>query len=271
MMPRNMYTNMGLGLTGILAGLIIAIFLVGSGPELNAGLDNTTVSREIAPDPGQNEQSALDQIVYHASQAGYGLPPGIEAVHSANTNPDTVTFLYSMYPVCKGELLVGMENTAENLRLSDGSIGCFNPDTWAYIYDPTMEEGEFFLISTIDIESGIMQHDATALSKPYPAGSEVYLINKVSFYVDNTSDPAHPRLVYKHFDQPYICARDIQDLEITYTQVNGVVVDSLTSISSVKEMNIGLVASTEGIGPTDDIDDAKYTLSTSVHLGNKDF
>lgn len=270
-MLGKMYTNMGLGLTGILAGLIIAIFLVVSGPELNADQDKIACSREIAPDPEQNKQSALDQIVYHAGQAGYGLPPGIEAVYSANTNPDTVTFLYSADPICKGQLLVDMENTAENLKLSEGSLNCFKPGTWAYIYDPKMEDGEFFLISAFDTDSGTMQHDATVLSKRYPAGSEVYLINKVSFYIDNTSDPAHPRLIYKHFDQPFICASDIEDLEITYTLVNGVVVDSPSSISSVREVNIGLVAGTNGMSENNEIDNAKDIFSTSIYLGNKDF
>jgi hypothetical protein len=229
------------------------------------------LTQENITDMQQNGRAAIDEIAYHARQAGYLLPPRLDAIYSSNANPDTITFIYLKEPICNCALTDPMPQPSSELKLSPDSIACFIDSTWAYIWDPFAEEGEFFLITQVQVSSGHLQHNIAPLSKKYPAGSKVYVIEVVTFYVDNTTDSLHPVLMYQRFGSPHIYADNIEDLQFTYKLSHGSIVDDLVAASAVREVNIELVARTNR--PDNEImhDFIRDTLSTTVYLRNMDF
>lgn len=270
-MLQKMRSNAGITLIELLVASVIALICTGAALELYISQQKNWLTQENITDMQQNGRSAMDEIVYHARQAGYQLPPGLEAILASNSDPDTVTFVYLRDPICKCALVSTMSGTSDELRLPTDSIGCYDANMWAYIYNPATEDGEYFLISGVEPASGVLQHASTPFSQIYPAGSEVYLIDMATFYVDNVTDSLHPRLMYQRFGQPNIYADNIEDLQLTYRLAHGVVVDSLTTSSNVREVNIGLVARTDRVDPARGDDYLRDTFFTSVYLRNMDF
>ncbi len=264
-------SNKGVTLIELLVASVIALICAGAALELYVNQQKNWLAQENITDMQQNGRAALDEIVYHARQAGYHLPPGLQPLYANNANPDTITFVYLKEPICDCGLTADMPLPSAELKLSPDSVGCFQDNSWAYIYDPYADEGEFFLITHVQVSSGHLQHNTMVLSKKYPAGSIVYMIEVITFYVDNTTDTLHPRLMYQRFDQPNIYADNIEDLDFTYTLAHGAVVDSFVTADVVREVNVELIARTDRIDPARKQDYLRDTLSTTVYLRNMDF
>jgi len=270
-MLSKMRSNIGVTLIELLVASVIALICTGAALELYISQQKSWLTQENITDMQQNGRSGMDEIVYHARQAGYRLPPGLDAIIGSNSNPDSVTFIYLKDPICKCALLNTMSNVTSDLQLPSDSVGCFDADTWAYIYNPVTEAGEYFLISGIEEASGVMHHTSMPFSHVYPAASQVYLIDMATFFVDDVTDSLHPRLMFQRFGQPSIYADNIEDLQITYTLAHGAVVDSFITASNVREVNIELVARTDKINPARGDDYLRDTFFTSVYLRNMDF
>lgn len=270
-MLKKIRSNAGLTLMELLVASVIALICTGAALELYISQQKNWMTQENITDMQQNGRSAMDEIVYHARQAGYQLPPGLNAIIASNSNPDTVTFVYLRDPICKCALVNTMASISDDLRLPVDSIGCFDANMWAYIFNPATEDGEYFLISGVEVASGVMQHASAPFSQAYPSGSEVYLIDMATFYVDNVTDSLHPKLMYQRFGQPYIYADNIEDLELSYRLAHGVTVDSLVTSSNVREVNIGLIARSDRVDPARGEDYIRDTFFTSVYLRNMDF
>jgi len=83
------------------------------------------------------------------------------------------------------------------------------------------------------------------LSKCYPQGSEVMLVNYYKYYIDNTTDPNHPKLMRMGPDMsPQVFAEDIYDLQFSYGLASGVYVDVPATGKIVREVKITLKART---------------------------
>jgi hypothetical protein len=255
--------------------ILIALVIVTVGIALRAVSDTSqegnATSRQEVMSMQPDGSPALDEIVYHAAMAGYRLSPGLEAIQSTNTSPDTVTFRYATDPVCACTLAETTSSPSADLRLTTGSIDCLKANTWACIYDPKTEKGEYFMVSDVEPGNRIIEHKEDPLSRVYPAGSEVYAINVVIFYIDKATDARYARLMCKHSGEPYVFADHIDDLEISYTLAHGKVVDSLTDFSSIREINISLVAGSRISGRESGSNYQADTFSTSVYLRNEDF
>lgn len=270
-MLEKIRSNRGITLIELLVASVIALIATGAALEVYINQQKNWLTQENITDMQQNGRAAIDEIAYHARQAGYRLPPMLEAIYAANSNPDTITFIYLREPTCDCALTDPMPQPSAELKLSPDSISCFMDDTWAYIYDPFALDGEFFLITEVQVASGHLQHNTMTFSKKYPAGSKVYMIDVVTFYVDNTTDSLHPALMYQRFDQPSIYADNIEDLQFTYRLSHGVIVDTLISASIVREVNIEVVARTDR-QDNEILDDyIRDTFRTTVYLRNMDF
>jgi len=190
----------------------------------------------------QNGRAAIDEIVHHARQAGYNTPPGLEAIIASDANPDTVTFVYLQEPMCNSRLTGAMSSPTSELLMVADSLDCFEADTWAYISDPATMIGEFFEITEVQDATGEIYHASMALSQAYPAGSQVYMVESSTFYIDNITDSLHPRLMIENEDGvSHIYADNIEDLQLTYTLAHGAVADTFITSSIVREINIMLV------------------------------
>lgn len=271
MIIAKLKSNRGVTLIELLVASVIALIATGAALELYVSQQQGWIAQENITDMQQNGRAAVDEIVYHVRQAGYHIPPALEAIYASNTNPDTITLVYLKEPICDAALKDPMPQPSSELKCYPDSIDCFISDTWAYIYDPAAEIGEFFLITNVQYASGHIQHNTMPFSRVYPAGSQIFMIEVVTFFVDNTTDPDHPRLMVERADGiPQIYADNIEDLQLTYTLAHGAVVDTLISSQLVREVNIELIARTER---EDEIADGfvRDTFVTSVFTRNLAF
>jgi type II secretory pathway pseudopilin PulG len=270
-MFKKISSNTGITLIELLVAAVIALICTGAALELYVNQQQNWIKQENITDMQQNGRAAIDELAYHARQAGYLLPPRLDAIYASDANPDTITFTYLKEPVCNCALTDPMPQPSSELKLSPDSVGCFVDSTWAYIWDPFAEEGEYFLITHVQDDAGHLQHNIAPLSKKYPAGSVVYVIEVVTFYVDDSTDAAHPRLMYQRFASPHIYADNIEDLDFSYKLAHGSVVNTLPVGASVREVNIELVARTDRVDDEILHDYIRDTLRTSVYLRNLDF
>ncbi len=262
----------GVTLLELLVASVIALIATGAALEVYINQQRNWLAQENITDMQQNGRAAVDEIVYHLRQAGYHIPQGLEALYATNTDPDSLTIVYLSDPICEASLTDSMSMVSSEIELDPDSIGCFDADTWAFIYDPITETGEFFLITGVEVATGHIQHTTMDLSREYPGGSIVYLIDVVTFYVDNTTDSLHPRLMIQRQDGvPHIYADNIEDLQFSYTMTHGAVVDSFVASRLVREVNVTVVARTERADFIKGEDFVRDTFSTSVFLRNLSF
>ena len=264
--------NKGLTLLELLIASVIALIITGSALEVYISQQQGWIAQENISDMQQNGRAGIDEIVRHVRQAGYNLPPGLEAIFASDANPDTITLVYLQEPVCNSSLTAPMPKPSSELKLEPDSLSCFQSDVWAYIWDPFADEGEFFYITQVQDAAGHLQHNTMDLSKSYPAGSVVYMIEVATFFVDNTTDSLHPRLMEQRQDgTPYIYSDNIEDLQFTYTLAHGAIVDTLISSFNVREVNIELVARTDRFDPLQGDDYVRDTMRTTVFVRNLAF
>jgi hypothetical protein len=271
-MFKKINSTVGVTLIELLIASVIALISTGAALELYISQQKGWLSQENISDMQQNGRAGIDEIVYHARQAGYHIPPGLEAIYAADANPDTITFVYLKEPMCDGRLTSAMPKPSSELKLVPDSLDCFVSDTWAYIYDPASDYGEFFEITHVQDAAGHLQHNTMDLSIAYPAGSVIFMIEVATFYIDNTTDTLHPKLMIERADgKPNIYADNIEDLQFTYTMTYGAVVDVPNIASYVREINIELVARTDRLDFLLEDDYVRDTLHTSVFVRNLAF
>jgi type II secretory pathway pseudopilin PulG len=206
-MIQKIKSHKGITLLELLVASVIAMICTGAALEVYVSQQKGWLAQENISDMQQNGRASIDELVFHIRQAGYSLPGDLEPISGANSNPDTISLVYLKEPVCDATLTEPMPKPSSELKSEPYTIDCFQTDTWAYIYDPSTDYGEFFFITWVQNASGHIQHNLADLSIAYPAGSVIYMIEVVTFYVDNTTDPNHPKLMLARVDGiPHIYA-----------------------------------------------------------------
>ena len=228
----------------------------------------------------QSARACIDELTRQIRMAGHALPLGLPAIVAANTNPDTITITYHGNE-CDTYLSAKMPNASAELKLGS-DISCFKADQWVYIYDPDSAAGEWFKISEVQPEAFHIQHryDPKNLSRAYDSDALLLALNKVKFFVDNTTDPSNPQLMVQlngEPAEPY--ADNISDLQFQYRLANGSIVDEPIIVSNVREVLISISAEStlpefKSHGETDPPPDGeenggkKRTYTSSVSLRN---
>jgi len=165
-----------------------------------------------------------------------------------NTNPDTIAISYDGGALEGVTINHPMPQPSAELRC-DGDISGLNDDDWVYIYDPVADSGEFFLVTHVQAAAGHIQHNTMPLSRNYPVGSQVIMMNQFKYYIDNT-DPNHPNLMmWTPQDGAQVYAENITNLNFRYVLSSGAVVDIPPIADMVREVII------EIDGRTDQADD----------------
>ncbi|MBU8932958.1 MAG: prepilin-type N-terminal cleavage/methylation domain-containing protein [candidate division Zixibacteria bacterium] len=220
----------------------------------------------------QSARASIDVLTRQIRMAGYGLPLGVPAITSSNTNPDTIAICYRNND-CDTYLAAAMPQPSAELKCAT-DVSCFSDGQWVYIFEPDSGGGEWFEITHVQAAAKHLQHNTMSLSKKY--GKDAILMSMVSikFYVDNTTDPDHPYLMIELPGQgPQIFADNIIDLQFQYRMKNGVVMDSIIVPDDVREVQLSLT----GRSMYEDTDVAdlgegdgfrRRTFSTSVFLRN---
>ncbi len=242
--PSGMLNAGGFTLIELLVALVISSFVITSGYGLYLSQHEGWIIQELVSDMQQNARIAMHELENRIRMAGYGLPGGFQPIYAANTNPDTITILFKNESTCEAPIEHAMPQPSSELRCDGHDISCFQEDTWAYIYDPLADTGEFFYITHVQVSSSHIQHNTAPLSRKYPLGSLVTMVDMYKFYID-TTDSAHPNLmVMREGNRHYVYAEDVENLQFRYGLANGVFVDVPPTASVVREVLITLTART---------------------------
>lgn len=222
----------------------------------------------------QGARASIDELTRQIRMAGHHLPLGLPPIEAANTNPDTITITYHGNE-CDTYLSAAMPSTSAELKCG-GDISCFEENQWVYIWEPDSAKGEWFQISEVQVASGHLQHryDPKELSRKYGANAIILALNRIKYFVDNTTSASNPRLMVQiGTDTPQPYADHVADLQFQYRLANGSIVDSPLVVSDVREVLVSVsVESTLPQLPErggDDLEAPKMrTYATSVNVRN---
>lgn len=235
----------GLSIIELLISVSIGLIVIGAGLELYLNQHKAWIIEEQISEMQQSGRAAIEDLSRNIMMSGYKLPKGVNPVIASNTNPDTITILYMREDVCQATIEWPMPLPSSELRCDGHDISCFEENTWAYIYDPNTMTGEFFYITEVQISASHIQHNTMDLSKCYPVGSQVMMVDFYKYYLDISTDPNHPNLIRMGIDMtPQVYAENIEDLQFRYGLANGVYVDVPVIGNIVREVQISLRART---------------------------
>jgi prepilin-type N-terminal cleavage/methylation domain-containing protein len=233
----------GFTLVELLIVLLITGLVVSAGYGLYLNQHQGWIVQEQISDMQQNARAAMHELETRIRMAGYALPGGLQPIYAANTDPDTIAVLFQDEFECKATIEQDMFDPSSELRCDGHDVGCFDETTWAYVYDPSTDTGEFFYITGVQLASSLIQH-SSPMSRAYPEGSVVMYVDLYKFYID-TADTNHPNLMVQRQDnRSYVYAEDIENVQFRYGLANGVYVDLPPAASVVREVLVTLTART---------------------------
>jgi len=266
--PSGRKNERGLTVVELLIALLLTGVVVSAGYGLYLNQHEGWIIQEQISNMQQNARAAMHELETRIRMAGYGIPGGFQPIYAADTNPDTITILFQNEFGCEATIEHSMPQPSSELRCDGHDVSCFEENTWAYIYDPFADTGEFFFITHVQVAASHIQHNTAPLSRRYPKGSTVMYMDMYKFYID-TSDTNHPNLMVQKVGEPaYVYAEDIEDLQFQYNLANGVIVDVPPSGSLVREVLITLTARTERKDLQFAGEYRRRTLSSKVKVRN---
>jgi type II secretory pathway pseudopilin PulG len=226
--------------------ILIALFLAGLVTSAAMSLYLTqqkqlNIQEEVS-DMQANVRAATAELADKIQMAGYRMPVGISPIIAHNTNPDTIELTYSSDILQGCQIEWPMPQPSAELRCDGHDLTGLHDGDWAYIYDPSTQTGEYFLVSEVQLASSNIQHNTMALSRAYPAGSKILKLENFKYYVDQT-DLDHPNLMIAVRGQaPQIYADNIPDLEFSYILSNGAEVEEPPLAYMIREVLISVDA-----------------------------
>lgn len=260
----------GMTIVEVLIAALIASFAIAAGMNTFVSTNKNHIIQDGVTNMQQNGRATVDELVDRVRQAGYKVPFGVKSLYSWNADPDTIAIVYLREPACTATVSSDMPQPSAELKCVGSDLGCFETNSWAYIWDPFASEGEYFYITHVQDQAGHLQHNDANLSKSYPAGSQIYVLEFYKYYVDNTTDPLHPTFMKEaNGEPPVIYADDIVDVQLSYRMANGTISDTIGLNRFVREVQMTIVART----PKSDLflNDFRYdSLTTSVMVRNYD-
>jgi len=257
----------GFTIVEVLIASVIASIAIAAGMQLLISQNESHLIQAGVTDMQQNGRAAVDELVDKLRQTGYKLQPGINALYAWNSNPDTIAIVFMAEPLCTASLSENMRQATSEIRCEDADISCLTADSWAYIYDPVKDSGEFFFVTAFDAGTGIIHHNLAALTKAYSQGSHVFVLDFYKYYV-NAQDSLHSYLMMtKNGSDPVIYADNINDLQFRYVLANGSIVDSVVVDRFVREVQVSVVARSDRNDQF--LNDLRYdTLRSSAMIRN---
>lgn len=234
----------GFTLIELLIAAVLAGIITSAAMGIYIAQHKQLIVQDEVSDMQANIRAAAVELSTKIRLVGYGVPEGIPKLEASNTNPDTITFTYDSGGFEDVQIEHDMPQTSAELRCDGHDISALRDDDWVFIYNPATDSGEFFLVTAVQVAAGHIQHNTMSLSRTYPAGSYVIMMNQFKYYIDNT-DPEHPNLmVWTHATGPQIFAENITDFNIRYVLASGAVVDVFPDEEMVREIEFVLDART---------------------------
>lgn len=233
----------GSTLLELLVASFIGLIVVGSAFEIYLTQHEHWIIQDEVTDAQQSARAAIKMLAGHIRMAGYGLPAGMDPIISVNSDPDTLVTINQPAGLCEAALTQPMAQPSSILQCTGYDVSCFAADLWAYIYDPGADTGEFFQVQ--QVQEGSSQIQPPALSRSYPQGSNVFLVEEYRFFIDR-SDTLHPTLMVQTIGgQPEPYADNIEDLQFRYVMQNGDTLDVPNQPDLVRRVFVTAIARTD--------------------------
>jgi len=259
----------GFTLLELLISAAISVIIVGSALSVYLAQHKHLIIQDQISDMQQSVRAGMEELATKIRMAGYNVPSGINAIQAYNTNPDTIMVLYDTDVLEGVDIDHAMPMPSAELRCDDDDLTPLQDGDWVFIYDPSAQVGEFFLISHVQYGSGHIQHNTMPLSRIYPTGSTLTRIDRVKYFIDNTTDANHPRLMVQYFSNtPQIYADNITDLQFRYILSSGATVDVPPTSDMIREVLINMVSRTERADETFQDSYRTRSLETKVKVRN---
>ncbi len=253
----------------LIAALLTTVIVTAALKVYNVQQKHLLVQEQIS-DMQQSVRSSMDELSTKIRLAGYGLPPNFTSpIIASNTNPDTITVIYNDCNVSDISIEHAMPQPSSELRCDGHDLTGINDGDWLYIYDPSTNTGEYFQTTHVQYSSGHIQHNTMPLSKCYPVGSRVLKISIMKYYIDQTTDLNHPRLMSQAFNQAaQIYADNITDLQFQYVLSSGATVDVPPIAAMIREVIIRLNSRTDRADNKFAVNYRTRNLETRVKVRN---
>lgn len=235
----------GFTIMEVMIASIIASFAIAAAMQLMINTNENHLTQAGVTDMQQNGRAAVDEIVSKIRQTGYKLRTGTKCLFARNSNPDTISVVYMAEPLCTATVSTGMSLPSSAIRCAGGALACLQENSWAYIYDVVKDSGEFFYVTGVAVATGDIHHNVANLSKAYPQGAKVMVLDFYKYYV-NKSDSLHSKLmIVKNGGTPEVYAENVRDLQLKYVLANGAISDTVAVDRYVRQVNITVVTRTE--------------------------
>ncbi len=235
----------GFTITEVLIAALIGSFVIAAGVEVFINQNKGHLIQAGITEMQQNGRATIDELTSKIRQAGYRMQPGMRCLGASNSNPDTITIAFIREPICSAGVSENMASPSTAIKCTGSDVSCIPVDGWAYIYDPNADAGEYFWVSGADEALSTVQHASDPLSKAYPLGSRIYVLDFYKYYVDD-SDSLLPKLIMeKNGGDPVVFADNILDMQLRYRMANGALYDTIAVDRYVREVLIEVVTRTE--------------------------
>jgi len=265
---RNFYNQKGFTIIEMIIAAGATVIIIGSALSVYLTQHKHMIVQDQISEMQQNVRAGIEELAIKIRMAGYNVPVGLEALTAYNTNPDTIEINYDGGIIDGITIDHDMPEVSSELRCI-GDISSLSEGDWIYVFDPITETGEYFEATHIQLEPAHIQHSTMPLSLRYPVGSMVIALRNVKYFIDNTTDPDHPRLMVKNMNEPpQIYADNITDLQFQYVLSSGAIVDVPPTSDMIREVIIGISGRTERRNPEFDNEYRTRNLQTKVKVRN---
>ncbi len=225
--------------------------------------------QEDITDIQQNVRASIDELSRNIRMAGYELPVGLKPLEAYNTNPDTIVLTYNTSDH-QTFLSTAMADVNAELECGSSDSG-FTVGDWAYIYEADSAEGEWFQISDVQASPPVIQHVGFTFSRAYGEKSLIIPLTRVKFFIDNTTDPSHPKLMMQLQGQTaQVYAENVSDLQFKYRMKGGQLLDVPDIVENVRDVEIDITGRSDRaeLAENGDTSYRDRTFSTAVYLRN---
>lgn len=269
MKKNKLQSNAGVTILEVLIALFITSIITVAVLRLYVTQHKNYMVQDDITDIQQNARASIDELSRQIRLAGYDLPLGLEGIIAYDTNPDTIVIQYKDGN-CDTYLSAPMPQPSAELKCGS-DISCFYDGQWIFIYDADSAQGEWFVITEVQEAALHIQHNTMSLGRKYDANALLLALTRVKYYIDNTTDPDHPKLMIQPMGKPpMVYAENISDLQFNYVMKNGATESEPKLTENIREVVIDVTGHSNQ--PERDENGEEHfrqrSFSTSVYLRN---
>jgi prepilin-type N-terminal cleavage/methylation domain-containing protein len=258
----------GFTLVELLVGLLAIAAITYAALSLYIAEHNQLLAQEQISDMQANMRTATEMLGSAIRKGGFNLPETLTPIETDDTGPDTITVTFDSGALVAVTSMYDMVSQTDELRCDHADdISKLTEGDWAYIYDDVAKVGEFFEVTRVLAGPPRIQHITMALSRNYPAGSDILKISRLKFFVSPNDDSTSSNLMIQVYgSQPEIMAENIIDLNFRYFLESGAIVTQTNTPSLIRMVEIDVLGRTESADPEffQDYRTRNFTLRVKV-------